>query len=148
MKSKGSVYLAIRCKSTSNYYDYIELLVVCSPVIPTVSGGKAISCRFVFYLSLFAGDKKCVPDAFVGARIFYLSYVLKRSFEPFDEVVGLLFRKRERRKQAQDVGRGAAREAVLVIYKVRAELLMRHVETDAYHQSAAAYVGDAILMLL
>ena len=45
-------------------------------------------------------------------------------FEPLDEIVGLLFRKRKRRKKAQDVRRGAARKAVLVIYKVPAERLI------------------------
>ena len=63
-------------------------------------------------------------------------------------LLGLFHRERQRGQKAQDVGRCSACKHVLVVYKVVAEILDRHVVFHTNHQSLATHVGDVRIVFL
>ena len=66
----------------------------------------------------------------------------------FYKLIRHIFGETQWRQQAQQVGACASGEHVLFVDEAFAYGLLRYVEFDSYHQSAAAHVGDVGLRLL
>ena len=80
--------------------------------------------------------------------VFRISFSLldsiQNGFQSADEVIHVLLGKAERWKQTQQVGAGAAGEAVLVIDEWLAHVSLRDIKLHTYHQSATTHVGDVL----
>ena len=85
-----------------------------------------------------AAQDRSVSYFFYGLSFLYILismglYFLQYGFQSSDEVIHILLGQYQWREDAEDVGAGATGEAVLLVYELAANFLVRNVEDCTYH---------------